>query len=56
MILGYTSISAIRVPLLLLLSQLNACLQDVQQWMALSELKHNHEKTESIVFGSKAQC
>ena len=33
----------------------NACLHDVQQWMSLSRLKLNLEKTLFIVFGSKAQ-
>ena len=37
------------------LAKLNACLQDVQRWMSLSKLKLNPEKTEFIVFGSKAQ-
>ena len=37
------------------LAKLNACLCDVQEWMSLSKLKLNHEKTEFIVFGSKAQ-
>ena len=37
------------------LAKLNACLHDVQQWMSLSKLKLNPEKTEFIVFGSKAQ-
>ena len=37
------------------LAKLNACLQDVQRWMSLSELKLNPEKTKFIVFGSKAQ-
>ena len=36
-------------------AKLNACLDDVQQWMSLSKLKLNPEKTEFIVFGSKAQ-
>ena len=36
------------------LAKLNACLRDVQ-WMSLSKLKLNPEKTEFIVFGSKAQ-
>ena len=34
---------------------LNVCLQDVQRWMSLRKLKLNPEKTEFIVFGSKAQ-
>ena len=38
------------------LAKLNACLRDVQKWMSLSKLKLNPEKTEFIVFGSKAQC
>ena len=38
------------------LAKLNACLHDVQEWMSLSNLKLNPEKTEFIVFGSKAQC
>ena len=38
------------------LAKLNACLHDVQEWMSLSKLKLNPEKTEFIVFGSKAQC
>ena len=37
------------------LCKLNACLHDVQQWMSLSKLKLNPEKTVFIVFGSKAQ-
>ena len=37
------------------LAKLNACLRDVQEWMSLSKLKLNPEKTEFIVFGSKAQ-
>ena len=37
------------------LAKLNACLYDVQEWMSLSKLKLNPEKTEFIVFGSKAQ-
>ena len=37
------------------LAKLNACLHDVQEWMSLSKLKFNPEKTEFIVFGSKAQ-
>ena len=37
------------------LTKLNACLCDVQEWMSLSKLKLNPEKTEFIVFGSKAQ-
>ena len=37
------------------LAKLNACLHDVQRWMSLSKLKLNPEKTEFIVFGSKAQ-
>ena len=37
------------------LAKLNACLIDVQRWMSLSKLKLNPEKTEFIVFGSKAQ-
>ena len=37
------------------LAKLNACLHDVQEWMSLSKLKLNPEKTEFIVFGSKAQ-
>ena len=37
------------------LTKLNACLHDVQEWMSLSKLKLNPEKTEFIVFGSKAQ-
>ena len=38
------------------LAKLNACLQDVQQWVSLSKLKLNPErKTKFIVFGSKAQ-
>ena len=36
-------------------SKLNACLHDVQRWMSLSKLMLNPEKTEFIVFGSKAQ-
>ena len=36
------------------LAKLNACLQDVQRWMSLGKLKLNPEKTEFIVFGSKA--
>ena len=36
------------------LPKLNACLLDVQRWMSLSKLKLNPEKTEFIVFGSKA--
>ena len=39
----------------LALAKLNACLRDVQEWMSLSKLKLNPEKTEFIVFGSKAQ-
>ena len=35
--------------------KLNACLHDVQRWMSRSKLKLNPEKTEFIVFGSKAQ-
>ena len=38
------------------LSKLNACLQEVQQWMALSKLKLNPDKTEFIIFGSTAKC
>ena len=38
------------------LAKLNVCLHDVQQWVSLSKLKPNPEKTEIIVFGSKAQC
>ena len=38
------------------LTKLTACLQDVQRWMSLSKLKLNPEKTEFVVFGSKAQC
>ena len=38
------------------LAKLNAYLHDVQRWMSLSKLKLNPEKTEFIVFGSKAQC
>ena len=37
------------------LCKLKACLHDVQQWMSLSKLKLNPEKTVFIVFGSKAQ-
>ena len=37
------------------LAMLNVCLQDVQRWMSLRKLKLNPEKTEFIVFGSKAQ-
>ena len=37
------------------LAKLNACLHDVQRWMSLNKLKLNPEKTEFIVFGSKAQ-
>ena len=37
------------------LTKLNACLYDVQEWMSLSNLQLNPEKTEFIVFGSKAQ-
>ena len=37
------------------LAKLNACLRDVQEWMSLNKLKLNPEKTEFIVFGSKAQ-
>ena len=37
------------------LAKLNACLHDVQRWVSLSKLKLNPEKTEVIVFGSKAQ-
>ena len=37
------------------LAKLNASLHDVQQWMSPSKLKLNPEKTEFIVFGSKAQ-
>ena len=37
------------------LAKIKARLQDVQRWMALSKLKLNPEKTEYIVFGSKAQ-
>ena len=37
------------------LVKLNACLRDVQERMSLSKLKLNPEKTEFIVFGSKAQ-
>ena len=37
------------------LAKLNACLHDVQELMSLSKLKLNPEKTEFIVFGSKAQ-
>ena len=37
------------------LTKLNTCLQEVQQWMALSKLKLNPDKTESIVLGSTAQ-
>ena len=37
------------------LAKLNACLHDVQRWMSLSKLKLNPQKTEFIVFGSKAQ-
>ena len=36
-------------------AKLNACLHDVQRWMSCSKLKLNPEKTEFIVFGSKAQ-
>ena len=36
-------------------AKLNACLHDVQRWMSRSKLKFNPEKTEFIVFGSKAQ-
>ena len=36
-------------------AKLNACLHDVQRWMSRSKLKLNPEKTEFIVFGSKAQ-
>ena len=38
------------------LAKQNACLHDVQEWMSLSKLKLNPEKTEFMVFGSKAQC
>ena len=38
------------------LAMLNAILHDVQRWMSHSKLKLNPEKTEFIVFGSKAQC
>ena len=31
------------------LAKLNACLHDVQEWMSLSKLKLNPEKTEFIV-------
>ena len=37
------------------LAKLNGCLRDVKGWMSLSKLKLNPEKTEFIVFGSKAQ-
>ena len=50
MILSYTSISPIRM-----LLRLSPSLYDVQEWMSLSKLKLNPEKTEFIVFGSKAQ-
>ena len=37
------------------LTKLNAYLQEVQRWIALSKLKLSPDKTEFIVFGSKAQ-
>ena len=37
------------------LAKLNACLQDVLIWMSHSKLKVNPEKTEFIMFPSKAQ-
>ena len=37
------------------LAQLNACLNDVRDWMSTSKLKLNPEKTEFIVFGSHSQ-
>ena len=49
---NYLSIYLTRM-LLLLFTKLNACLQEVQQWMAISKLKLNPDKTEFIGFGSK---
>ena len=37
------------------LTKLNACFQDVQQWMAFSKLELNPDKTEFNAFGSKAK-
>ena len=51
---SYTSILPIRMPPAAL-AKPNACLHDVQRWRSLSKLKLNPEKTELIVFGSKAQ-
>ena len=35
--------------------KLNRCLQDVKEWMSVSKLKLNPDKTEFILFGSKKQ-
>ena len=37
------------------ISELQACLNDIQKWMAESKLKLNPDKTEFILFGSKSQ-
>ena len=33
--------------------QLNRCLNDVKEWMSISKLKLNSDKTECLIFGSK---
>ena len=38
-----------------LLTKLNLCIQDVQEWMSSSMLKLNLDKSEFIIFGSHAQ-
>ena len=35
--------------------KLNRCLQDVKEWMSANKVKHNPDKTELILFGSKKQ-
>ena len=35
--------------------KLNRCLHDVKEWMSMSKLKLNPDKTEFIIFGSKVQ-
>ena len=35
--------------------KLNKCLNDVKEWMTISKLKLNPDKTEFIIFGSKRQ-
>ena len=52
---NYTSISHSFIHASAAFAKLNACLHDVQRWMSHSKLKLNPEKTEFIVFGSKAQ-